>query len=341
MVLSCHRIGCRTLVSFPVAEPISFIRFPKASTMGPFNVVYRRFAVALVLFVFCISFGIGQDSLSTPAEQPTSRANPPQQTEVASATKIPDVSKKALVVHQFRAPVQDDRSTVKTDSLRVYSEMSTESDVVLTLARGTVVRVGLSVATDGGRWCSVSSGDSSAKLGFVRCDGLEMGDGTAPEGATAQPSISRSPTEAPLQSPGGSLHDGPVTTRGKQSGNALPAAGNQLLSLANRAREQAGIGELQWDDGLAEAAREHCLLMASEGPIAHRYVGEADLSTRAGQAGAHFDMIEENVGSGTLPAVIHDGWMHSPGASEELAESGSQSSRDCGGCIAWHFLCDL
>ncbi len=71
------------------------------------------------------------------------------------------------------APERDDRSTVKTDSLPVYSEMSTESDVVLTLAHGTVVRVGLSVTTDQGRWCSVSSVDTSAKLGFVRCDGLD------------------------------------------------------------------------------------------------------------------------------------------------------------------------
>jgi hypothetical protein len=104
----------------------------------------------------------------------------------------------------------------------------------------------------------------------------------------------------------------------QQSGNVLSAAGNQLLALANRAREQAGVGELQWDDGLAEAARAHCLLMASEGTIAHRYGGEADLSTRAGQAGAHFDMIEENVALGTLPAVIHDGWMHSPGHRKNL-----------------------
>lgn len=70
-------------------------------------------------------------------------------------------------------PEQDDRGTVKSDSLPVYSEMSTESDVALTLARGTVVHVGLAVTTDQGRWCSVSNADTSAKLGFVRCDGLD------------------------------------------------------------------------------------------------------------------------------------------------------------------------
>ena len=37
------------------------------------------------------------------------------------------------------------------------------------------------------------------------------------------------------------------------------------------------------------------------------------LQARAGQAGAHFSLIEENVAIGPTPAAIHDGWMHSPG----------------------------
>jgi len=53
--------------------------------------------------------------------------------------------------------------------------------------------------------------------------------------------------------------------------------------------------------------------MAAEGPISHRYPGELDLSERAGQAEAHFSLIEENVAIGPSPAGIHDEWMHSHG----------------------------
>jgi hypothetical protein len=86
-----------------------------------------------------------------------------------------------------------------------------------------------------------------------------------------------------------------------------------LLALANRSRAEQGVAPLKWDAALARAARQHCLRMAAEGPIAHRYAGEPDVSERAGQAGAHFSLIEENVAVGPNPATIHDEWMHSPG----------------------------
>lgn len=93
----------------------------------------------------------------------------------------------------------------------------------------------------------------------------------------------------------------------------MPAEAEQLLAMANDARARTGAGPLRWDPELAEAARRHCLLMASEGPIAHRYGGEPDLAARAGQAGAHFDLIEENVAVAPSAYEIHDEWMHSPG----------------------------
>lgn len=86
----------------------------------------------------------------------------------------------------------------------------------------------------------------------------------------------------------------------------------QITVLANQARAQAGAGPLQWDPALAAAARQHCLRMAAEGPIAHRYGGEPDVAGRAGQAGAHFSLIEENVAIGESPESIHDAWMSSP-----------------------------
>lgn len=92
----------------------------------------------------------------------------------------------------------------------------------------------------------------------------------------------------------------------------------QVVELANQARAQAGAGPLKWDAALAEAARQHCLRMAAEGPISHQYEGEPDPGQRASQAGARFSLIEENVAFGPDPATIHEQWMHSPPHRENL-----------------------
>jgi len=51
--------------------------------------------------------------------------------------------------------------------------------------------------------------------------------------------------------------------------------------------------------------------MSLEGQTAHRYKGEPDLSSRAGEAGAHFSFIAENLAVGSAPADIHRQWMDS------------------------------
>src|ERR1700676_4136986 len=74
-----------------------------------------------------------------------------------------------------------------------------------------------------------------------------------------------------------------------------PAKAEQLFAMANATRAQEGRGRLIWDEALAEAAMNHCMRMAAEGPISHRYGGEPDLTARAGEAGEHFSLIEENI----------------------------------------------
>ena len=98
-----------------------------------------------------------------------------------------------------------------------------------------------------------------------------------------------------------------------QRGANLRGESDQIFTLANQARAQAGVGQLQWDPALAAAALQHCENMATEGPIAHRYGGEPDLSARAAQAGARFSVIEENVAVGPSAEAIHEEWMQSPG----------------------------
>ncbi len=92
-----------------------------------------------------------------------------------------------------------------------------------------------------------------------------------------------------------------------------PAMAGQLFALANQTRAQAGLGTLKWDASLAAAAMRHCQRMAGEGEISHRYGGELDVSGRAGAAGAHFSLIEENIAVGSRPEQIHQAWMQSPG----------------------------
>lgn len=99
--------------------------------------------------------------------------------------------------------------------------------------------------------------------------------------------------------------------------NIQPDA-EQLMALANRARAQAGAPPLRWDPALAQAAFKHTERMVAEGPIAHRYPGELELKERAGLAGAHFDLIEENIAIGPSAAAIHDAWMHSEGHRDNM-----------------------
>ena len=99
----------------------------------------------------------------------------------------------------------------------------------------------------------------------------------------------------------------------QQAGANIQTAAEQLMVLANEARAQSGAGRLHWDPALAAAALYHCRRMVAEGPIAHRYGGEPDVSSRASQAGAHFSVIEENVAIGPSANEIHNEWMHSPG----------------------------
>ena len=89
------------------------------------------------------------------------------------------------------------------------------------------------------------------------------------------------------------------------------AEAHDLLVMANQARAAVGFGQLTWDERLASAAQAHCRRMANEGPLAHRYDGEPDLTARAGASGAHFSAIEENIGVGSDPTSIHQGWLES------------------------------
>jgi uncharacterized protein YkwD len=105
---------------------------------------------------------------------------------------------------------------------------------------------------------------------------------------------------------------------GAQDRKDLQSDAKQLMALANQARSAAGAPPLRWDNALAEAALKHTLRMVAEGPIAHQYPGELNVSERAGLTGAHFDLIEENVAVASSPMQIHESWMQSKGHRENM-----------------------
>jgi hypothetical protein len=93
---------------------------------------------------------------------------------------------------------------------------------------------------------------------------------------------------------------------------------NQLFWMANKERASRGLVSLKWDAALAAGAMRHCQRMALAGAISHRYAGEGDVDARAGAAGAHFSLIEENIAAGPYAPGIHQGWMNSPGHRSNL-----------------------
>lgn len=91
------------------------------------------------------------------------------------------------------------------------------------------------------------------------------------------------------------------------------AAERELFELLNHERSAQSLPELQWDDALFKAARQHALLMLKQKAIEHRFPGEPTVEERLATAGAHFSYIAENVAIGTNAQSIHASWMNSPG----------------------------
>jgi hypothetical protein len=100
-----------------------------------------------------------------------------------------------------------------------------------------------------------------------------------------------------------------VQTQG--SAQQLPEDVSQLLALTNRDRAAQGLGPLRWSPELADAAQAHDELMVQHNDLQHQFAGEPDVPTRAGQAGAHFRAIAENIAIGPNTADIERQWMHS------------------------------
>ena len=96
-------------------------------------------------------------------------------------------------------------------------------------------------------------------------------------------------------------------------------AERRLLELANKARIQVGLGLLQEDEGLRNAARSHASMMASQRQLSHQFAGESGLSERlANNSNLHLDQAGENVAYAGTAEQGQETLMHSPPHRENL-----------------------
>ncbi len=93
-----------------------------------------------------------------------------------------------------------------------------------------------------------------------------------------------------------------------------------LLAAANQDRVAHGLQPVHTDLHLVDAARNHAFEMAAHGSISHQFPGEPELATRAGDAGAHFSLVSENVAEANNSALIHQMWMNSEGHRHNLLD---------------------
>ena len=93
-----------------------------------------------------------------------------------------------------------------------------------------------------------------------------------------------------------------------------------LLAAANQDRSAHQLRPLHIDEHLVLAARLHAAEMVNHHNISHQFVGEQDLAGRAGDAGARFSLVTENVAEAPNSSEIHDLWMHSAGHRANLLD---------------------
>lgn len=93
-----------------------------------------------------------------------------------------------------------------------------------------------------------------------------------------------------------------------------------LLMAANQDRMQRQLPPLRIDQHLLAAARMHAWEMARRREISHQFAGEPELASRAGEAGARFSLVTENVAEAGNSAKIHELWMNSAGHRANLLD---------------------
>lgn len=91
------------------------------------------------------------------------------------------------------------------------------------------------------------------------------------------------------------------------------AAEEEMFSLVNQERREAGLALLQWDDRLAAIARAHSRDMMENDFVAHVSPSTGDAPARLRRAALPHSVVGENVGLAESARQAHKGFMASPG----------------------------
>ena len=83
----------------------------------------------------------------------------------------------------------DGRATVMSDSLTVFSQMSSTSETVKELKKGDVVTVEYEIERAGGAWCGIKEEGERTVLGYVQCKYLERRLGQKKSWESFDPSV--------------------------------------------------------------------------------------------------------------------------------------------------------
>lgn len=114
----------------------------------------------------------------------------------------------------------------------------------------------------------------------------------------------------------------------------------ELVAAHNRARANAGLGELAVSPQLEAAAARHARDMADRRRMSHRGGDGSSPFQRMGAQGYEFRRAGENVAYGqpTVDRLMRD-WMHSPGHRRNIlgkfTEMGASSATDRSGNPYW------
>ncbi|MFZ0294184.1 MAG: CAP domain-containing protein [Candidatus Sulfotelmatobacter sp.] len=102
-------------------------------------------------------------------------------------------------------------------------------------------------------------------------------------------------------------------------------AEQELFASVNRARRNAGLPALKWNDALATAAKRHAGVMAQRGEAQHGFAGEPALASRVTQAGTRFVWLSENVALGPRVEAIEAEFFKSPNHRANMLDSDMDS----------------
>jgi ankyrin repeat protein len=221
-----------------------------------------------------------------------------------------------LLLIPISTRAQAETGTVKSAPLSVYAEMSTASDVVATLPPGKSVQITFSVMSDdgAGAWCSISDVDSSEKLGFVHCDGLDRQIATITAAAEAGPALS-TPANPTAQNgdPTSAQKDRAIATTGTTPRAASQGAGS-AASRCDALQRAAANGQITDVNSIlrAEPALVNCRDAREWTPLHYAATsGRPDTIEVLLQRGAQIDALDRDgdtpleyaASAGSVPAT--------------------------------------